>query len=133
MAIVDGGKKAVTRFRSTKYFGDALTLFEAELLTGRTHQVRVHFASHGFPLAGDDTYASASRSARNRREAGMKILRRHAPEAANALANLDSRKRQFLHAAHLGFSHPVRKEWIEFSSDLPEDLASILRVLEPMG
>lgn len=131
MAIVAAGRRAVTRFRATQRFGEILTAFEAELLTGRTHQVRVHFAHHGFPLAGDSTYNEASVSARNKRAAGLKVLRRQAPEAAGALEELDERGRQFLHAALLGFTHPVSGDRLEFSSPLPEDLTAIMLSLTP--
>jgi 23S rRNA pseudouridine1911/1915/1917 synthase len=126
MAIVEGGRRAVTRFRAVERYGSAATLFEAELLTGRTHQVRVHFAAHGFPLAGDATYARAYRAARNEREAGLKLLRRACPEAVPALEALDASKRQFLHAAYLEFTHPATGERLSFASEVPPDLAAIV-------
>jgi 23S rRNA pseudouridine1911/1915/1917 synthase len=131
MAIVEGGRRAVTRFRAADRYGEAATLFEAELLTGRTHQVRVHFAAHGFPLAGDATYAAATRAARLKRDAGLKLLRKRCPEAALALEALDQAKRQFLHAAFLGFTHPATGERLEFASELPEDLAAVVVSLKP--
>jgi 23S rRNA pseudouridine1911/1915/1917 synthase len=126
MAIVEGGRRAVTRFRALERFGTAATFFEAELLTGRTHQVRVHFAAHGFPLAGDAVYAAATRSARNRRDAGLEAFRRNCPAAVAPINALEERKRQFLHAAFLGFTHPSTGRRMEHSSDLPEDLAEVM-------
>ena len=69
MAVVPGGRAALTRFRVLRSFGGALSLFEAELFTGRTHQIRVHFSTHGFPLVGDPVYGNATRAARQARVA----------------------------------------------------------------
>jgi 23S rRNA pseudouridine1911/1915/1917 synthase len=75
------------------------TYLEARLETGRTHQIRAHFAAIGHPLTGDTTYGGAERY------------------------DLD---RQFLHAHRLAFRHPRTGEPLEFSSPLPEDLAAAL-------
>ncbi len=75
---------------------------EARLETGRTHQIRAHFAAIGHPLVGDPTYGAAG-------------------EAYGL-------KRQFLHAHRLGFAHPVSGERLEFSSDLPVDLRGTLEL-----
>jgi 23S rRNA pseudouridine1911/1915/1917 synthase len=84
--------------------GDALV--EARLETGRTHQVRAHFAAIGHPLAGDPRYGHAGRY------------------------GLD---RQFLHSARLGFRHPLSGEELEFSSELPADLSRALRIARRAG
>jgi 23S rRNA pseudouridine1911/1915/1917 synthase len=78
---------------------EAETYLEAKLETGRTHQIRAHFAAIGHPLVGDETYGGA---------AGY---------------GLD---RQFLHAHRLAFDHPVSSERLEFASELPPDLAAAL-------
>jgi 23S rRNA pseudouridine1911/1915/1917 synthase len=75
------------------------TFLEARLETGRTHQIRAHFAAIGHPLTGDATYGGAIRY------------------------GLD---RQFLHAHRLAFTHPVTEARMDFSSELPEDLAAAL-------
>ncbi len=102
------GKEAVTRWRILKRFGPA-TLIEAKLGTGRTHQIRVHFAAIGHPVLGDKTY-------------GKKTV-----------IEIDRKKivfpRQMLHAETLGFIHPITKEYIEFSSPLPEDMEECIRHL----
>jgi 23S rRNA pseudouridine1911/1915/1917 synthase len=77
----------------------AETYLEARLETGRTHQIRAHFAAIGHPLAGDETYGGGSKY-------GL--------------------KRQFLHAHRLAFDHPVTGERLSFSSELPADLAAAL-------
>ncbi len=75
--------------------------------TGRTHQIRVHLKHIGFPIVSDEKYG------------GRKVVR------------LDKRwcPRQFLHAAKIGFNHPKTGEWMEFTSELPEDLQKALKLL----
>ena len=102
MAVVDGGKAATTHYEVIGYY-EAHTLVEVRLETGRTHQIRVHFAAIGNPIAGDETY-------------GVK---------AQGLP------RQFLHASMLGFRLPSDDSWVEFNSELPEDLDSYLRGIAP--
>jgi 23S rRNA pseudouridine1911/1915/1917 synthase len=75
------------------------TLVHARLETGRTHQIRVHFAAIGHPVAGDPEYGTAGRH-------GL--------------------KRQFLHASRLSFTHPRTEEQLTFTSELPEDLREAL-------
>ncbi len=99
MAALAGGRPAITLFQVRESFA-AYTLVDAEPKTGRTHQLRVHFASIGHPVAGDRVYG-----------------RRHQELGLN---------RQFLHAAELGFRHPVTSEDLLFRSDMPADLAAIL-------
>jgi 23S rRNA pseudouridine1911/1915/1917 synthase len=130
MAIVPGGRAARTKFRLRKAYGSSLSLFEAELFTGRTHQIRVHFSAHGFPLAGDEVYGAATRSARRTREQASQALQRACPAAKAKLEELRERGRQFLHAAHLGFRHPARGDWLEFQSELPADLRDLVLCLD---
>lgn len=91
-------RPAVTHFRVLEELGD-LTLVEARLETGRTHQIRVHFLAIGHPVAGDPLYA-------RRDTLGV--------------------GRQFLHSAVIGFVHPVSGETLRFESPLPQDLAAAL-------
>jgi 23S rRNA pseudouridine1911/1915/1917 synthase len=105
MAVVEGGREAQTRYRVREFLDDdagvAYSLVEAEPLTGRTHQIRVHFASIGRPVVGDRLYGKAS-----------------------ALVG-----RQFLHAWRLGFRLPTSGRYQEFESPLPGDLAGALEAL----
>jgi 23S rRNA pseudouridine1911/1915/1917 synthase len=118
MAVVDAprGKPAVTRYRTERAFGDVAALIECRLLTGRTHQIRVHLAEHGHPLIGDPVY-----SGRHGRGLGRRGT------AADAAAYF---QRQALHARHLGFRHPASSEYVAFDSDLPDDMKSLLVTLE---
>lgn len=111
------GKPAVTHYRTQRRFGDAAALLECRLETGRTHQIRVHLAHLGNPLVGDPVYGRG----RTARLAGV-------PEAARE--KLRGFPRQALHAAVLGFAHPVSGETLRFESPLPADFADLLAGLE---
>lgn len=100
MAVAAGGREARTRYQVLETLGGC-SLLELYLETGRTHQARVHLAYLGHPLVGDAVYGKASL-----------LLPRH-----------------FLHAHHLGFHHPASGEPVDFRSNLPEDLESLLATL----
>ncbi len=93
-----GSRDARTHFTVLEVLA-ADTLVEARLETGRTHQIRVHFAAIGHPVVGDTRYGGHRRG------------------------GLD---RQFLHSARLGFTHPFTGDALEFESELPDDLAGVL-------
>ena len=105
----DRGKPALTRYRLLTAFGDATSLIECRLATGRTHQIRVHMTHIGHPLIGDPVYG---RTTSNRR-AG---LSKEATKIANSIG------RQALHAVKLGFKHPVSGARLKFESKLPHDM-----------
>ncbi len=107
---VKRGKEAVTKWKVIKRFGNA-TLVEAKLGTGRTHQIRVHFASIGHPVLGDKTYGKKTEI---EKKAKQKILF----------------PRQMLHAELLGFIHPATDEYMEFSSPVPEDMTEKIEELQ---
>ena len=111
IAIVEGarGKRAVTHYRMLRPLREA-ALTECRLETGRTHQVRVHMASIGHPLLGDPVYGRT-------RPAHREVLKR---------LNFH---RQALHAAELGFVHPVSKENLTFKSPLPSDIQELFGAL----
>jgi 23S rRNA pseudouridine1911/1915/1917 synthase len=106
MAIVIKGRPAKTDFLRLARF-DAGDLLRAHLHSGRTHQIRVHLASIGHPVMGDDVYGGGG----GRRVAGLPA------------------KRHFLHAAWLAFNHPVTGKAIDLRSPLPPDLAAALETV----
>jgi 23S rRNA pseudouridine1911/1915/1917 synthase len=103
------GKRAVTHYRIVEPLKGA-ALVECRLETGRTHQVRVHMASIGHPLLGDPVYGRV----RNEQRDVLKRLNFH---------------RQALHAAELGFVHPVTKAKLSFKSALPSDIQELFGAL----
>lgn len=120
MAVVQGphGKMARTRWRVLERFGPA-TLVEARLETGRTHQIRVHFAALRHPVVGDPVYGGRSRKSLSLRQSERNL--------ADAL--LRNMRRQALHAAELEFTHPDTGERLRFTSALPEDFSRALELL----
>jgi 23S rRNA pseudouridine1911/1915/1917 synthase len=112
MAVVEGGRDARTRYAVLARSSALLpsTLLSCRLETGRTHQVRAHLAAIGHPVVGDDRYAGAR-------------LRELARQALPALC------RPWLHAAELGFAHPVTGEQLRFSSEAPAELTLALERL----
>jgi 23S rRNA pseudouridine1911/1915/1917 synthase len=106
MAIVNNGRQAKTDFIRLARFGPG-DLLRAHLHTGRTHQIRVHLASVGHPVMGDDVYGGGG----GRRMVGL------AP------------KRHFLHAAWLQLNHPITSTPMDIRSPLPDDLKTSLRAI----
>ena len=114
----DRGRHAVTRARMLESFGrpPAAMLVECRLETGRTHQIRVHMSHAGLGLIGDPVYGGARRAS----------TRALGPDAAQMIAAFP---RQALHAAHLGFVHPVNGQLLAFDSPLPQDMDQLLQIL----
>ena len=109
------GRHAITRVRVEERLG-AASLVNCWLETGRTHQIRVHMSYAGHALIGDQTYG------------GRRILAaKSSGEVAAGMAN--AYPRQALHAASLGFDHPVTGEKLEFTSPLPGDMAGLIAAL----
>lgn len=112
------GRHAVTRARSIEKFGtpSVLALMECWLETGRTHQIRVHFAHAGHGLVGDPVYGGKRKLAASSLPVG-------------AAAAVDAFARQALHAAVLGFVHPVTQDPLRFEAPLPNDIAALINLL----
>jgi len=102
VSVKEGGQSAMTKVKVVKRGGEA-SLLEIRLLTGRTHQIRVHLAHAGHPVVGDDKYGD------------FELNRQLAKQGA---------KRLFLHAGRLAFAHPVTKERLRLSAPLPKDMAA---------
>ncbi len=103
MAVVKEGKNAHTEFKVIDRFKEGYTLVEVSLKTGRTHQIRVHFAKIGYPVVGDATYSSGKN-----------------PFGVTS---------QMLHSHILGFEHPSKGKWVEFEAPLPEYFKNIISSL----
>jgi 23S rRNA pseudouridine1911/1915/1917 synthase len=116
------GRHAVTRVRVLEAYGtpEVASLVECWLETGRTHQIRVHMAHAGHGLIGDQTYGG-------KRRVAAKAVGEAAADLANAFP------RQALHAATLGFIHPVTGEELQFEAPLPEDMAVLVAALRGAG
>ena len=113
--VDDAGRASETVFRRLATWTDRdppLALLEAELMTGRTHQIRVHLAHIGFALAGDDKYGDF---------------------AWNKALHVQGLRRMFLHAFRLGMAHPLDGTPLVLESALPDDLAAFVRSLGPPG
>jgi 23S rRNA pseudouridine1911/1915/1917 synthase len=121
MAVVKrGGKPAVTRYKVLQSFADGkVSLVECRLLSGRTHQIRVHMTSIGHPLLGDPLYGRCGGS-----RLGM------LPAAAEA--SIKGLGRQALHAKTLGFRHPGNGGVCRFDSVLPPDMRGLITILESL-
>lgn len=113
MAVVESGRRARTYFRRLERW-PAADLLQAELETGRTHQIRVHLLHVGHPVVGDSTYAAA-------RERGFSGWAR-----SWALELARRTTRQFLHAAELRFVHPTSEQEMRFEAPLPPDLQRVV-------
>lgn len=101
----DEGKMAVTHVQPLEHFGDEFTLVECRLETGRTHQIRIHLSETGHPVCGERVYTSPR---------GRRI-----PDRSGA-------RRVMLHAAELGFVHPVSGDEMHFTSLMPDDFKRLL-------
>tara|TARA_B100001939_G_scaffold343715_1_gene356900 strand:+ start:663 stop:1637 length:975 start_codon:yes stop_codon:yes gene_type:complete len=113
------GKKAVTNYKTLEVFENekipTFSLIECKLETGRTHQIRVHMSYKGNNILGDKKYKKKFKKFKNINETLEK--------------NILSLDRQFLHAKTIGFIHPTTGKELEFTSNLPQDLDNILKML----
>jgi 23S rRNA pseudouridine955/2504/2580 synthase len=108
VAVRAHGKKSVSTFKPVQFFGNLATLMEVEIDTGKTHQIRVHAAHAGHPVAGDDKY-------------GNRIF--------NEIFRDYGLKRMFLHSSSLGFTRPGTREPMLASAPLPPELSAVLDTL----
>ena len=119
-AVRRDGREAITHFAVEARYGEEswdITRIRCALETGRTHQIRVHMAHIGHPLVADALYASGFATKANRLPEPLKTL-------------INQLGRQALHAAELGFAHPVTGEELFFEAPLPPDLAALAAALE---
>jgi 23S rRNA pseudouridine955/2504/2580 synthase len=105
VSVQDDGKTAVTKVKPLK-IAEQASLLELRLMTGRTHQIRVHLAHAGHPVLGDDKYGDFD---------------------LNKLLWKQGLKRLLLHAARLSFQHPLEKQQLKFESKLPAQMDEFVR------
>jgi len=111
--VLPGGRQSSTSYKVINYFargGEEYSLVEARPKTGRTHQIRIHFKYLGHPVVADEFYAGR-KTARSERAWCPRL---------------------FLHAGRISFTHPTKNEPVSFESELPSDLAGVLKVLAPL-
>ncbi|NOT85489.1 MAG: 23S rRNA pseudouridine(1911/1915/1917) synthase RluD [Methylococcaceae bacterium] len=113
-AVRESGKEAVTHYRVIERFARH-TLIQVKLETGRTHQIRVHMAHVRFPLVGDTMYAGRFQMPSDCTD--------------HLKATLKNFKRQALHAAKLGLSHPLTDDYMEWEQPMPEDMLDLIAAL----
>ncbi len=117
MAVLSGGKEAITTYSINKHYPKAnATLLNIKLMTGRTHQIRVHMAHIYHPILGDALYSGRPKHPKNLDE-----------HARDLFLNF---KRQALHAECLSFKHPILDETLHLKASLPEDFQMLLNALE---
>ncbi|MFN0216968.1 MAG: RluA family pseudouridine synthase [Saprospiraceae bacterium] len=126
MAVTNSGKPSLTFYRVLEHF-QRFTLVEAQIKTGRTHQIRVHFQSIGYPLAVDALYG--------RRESFLLSEIKGKKYKSGKFTELERplMERTSLHAARLRLQHPSTEEVMEFRSELPKDFEAVLSQLRKWG
>jgi 23S rRNA pseudouridine1911/1915/1917 synthase len=115
MAVIETGKTAITHYRVIEKYRD-FTRLKVQLETGRTHQIRVHFAHLKHPLLGDQTYGGR-----------LQLPKGASPELVTMLRQF---KRQALHAIELGFVHPITQKPVVFDAPLPTDMRELIAILK---
>ncbi len=125
MTIAKRGKASLTLFKVTERFKH-FTLVEADIRTGRTHQIRVHFQSLGYPLAVDVLYGRRTELFGHDFKKKFKVGKFTEEE-------LPLMKRTTLHSFRLSFRHPVSNELVSFESELPKDFRALLNQLRKWG
>ena len=119
MAVVQRGKTAITKWKILDIYPPFASLIECKLETGKTHQIRVHMSDLGHSIIGDDLYGKPPRN---------KYFTNQFFKEKNKL--IKSFSRQALHATKLGFEHPISNKYVEFCSDLPKDISSLISNLK---
>lgn len=115
MTVLEHGRQAITEYSVCKRYND-FTLLDVHLMTGRTHQIRVHMAYINHPVIGDPLYSGRKRVPAN--------------ISAELRASLQEFKRQALHARTLSFYHPKTEERIRVEAPIPQDFQSLINILD---
>ncbi len=117
MAVISSGKHALSYYKRLEKLS-LCSIIQVNIETGRTHQIRVHFHHIGFPLVGDQVYSKRRFSKEDKKN--------------NCFELLKSFPRQALHAQKINFKHPKTNDFIEFKSNLPDDLSSLIKEIKNM-
>ncbi|MCX7957769.1 MAG: RluA family pseudouridine synthase [Deltaproteobacteria bacterium] len=111
---VKEGKRAITIYKTLETFGKSASYIEAQIITGRTHQIRVHFSEMGCPIIGDDFYS--------RRKTGLF-------KNDKLIEKIRTLTHPLLHSYRIEFTHPLKQKWMVFSAEPPDDFREILSLL----
>ena len=114
----DGGKDSLTIVKHLETFFGSVSLLECKIITGRTHQIRVHLSNVGYPLIGDRDY---------KKNLEQKFMLKNLPNHIKLF--IDNFSRQALHSSRINFKHPITNDVIDIVSTLPEDLGHLDEVL----
>ena len=114
----DGGKDSLTIVKHLETFFGSVGLLECKIITGRTHQIRVHLSNIGYPLIGDRDY---------KKNLEQKFMLKNLPNHIKLF--IDNFSRQALHSSRINFKHPITNDVIDIVSTLPEDLRHLDEVL----
>lgn len=125
MIVHPKGKPSLTTYKTVEHFKN-FTLVEAQLHTGRTHQIRVHFESIGFPMAVDEIYG-------RRKEIYFTDIKKNRVHLAKFEEPRPLMSRTSLHALRLTFEHPVKEQPLTFEAPLPKDFRALLYQLRQWG
>ena len=115
MTVDRSGREAISIVKNIETF-DSYSLVEVEILTGRTHQIRVHMDFHKTPIVGDKVYGSRSKLAKNLTKEKIDFIQQF--------------PRQALHASKLSFALKNNSEYVSYQSDLPKDIKDLINVLK---
>jgi len=113
---LSAGRRALTFWEKIQEFGNNFSLLSVSLMTGRTHQIRVHLSHIGHPVVADSVYGHS-----------RKWLKRNAVCQTGMLPFID---RQMLHSSRLGFIHPDQGRYLEFEAPLPDDMEQMVQALK---
>ena len=117
MTVHENGRRALSVWHKLNESAEGFSLVSVSIKTGRTHQIRVHFAHLGHPVVGDVVYGHGPNHLRQR------FLKTN-PKLVDAI------KRQMLHARKIGFVHPETEKYLEFHSPIPQDMVAALKALD---
>jgi 23S rRNA pseudouridine1911/1915/1917 synthase len=121
-ANVKQGRSAATHYEIKEAYGQAATLVECKLESGRTHQVRVHMSFLGFPLVGDPVYGL--------QKTGAQSLLKKSGYGADTVSEILAFPRQALHARQISFIHPATGDSLAFEAQPPSDFAGLLNLFK---